>query len=272
MHRSTGLVLLAALATGAVGCQPYMTDERVDRGLVLVLTGVEGRSFLSENICHGLNKGGVDCGIELVDWTVPLPVTSLVTLRSRARNREQAERIAYRIFRYMLLNPGRPVTLVGQSGGAAMAVWVAESMPEGVEVDGIVLLASALSPNYRLDEALRHSRRGIVSFHSKRDWILLGAGTKVWGTMDGEHTSSAGRVGFNVPQGAPEVYGKLFQAPWHSKMGRAGHLGGHLTSGGRRYVARFVAPLVLAEQWTTAVVEAAVGGPTMRTSEAKDPP
>ncbi len=247
------LILVLVLA-GAGGCaqpQPYVTLERLDRGLVIVLTGIEGRSSINEDICHGLNDGGVNWAIELEDWTYRVPWAYLANLRAEPRNRKKAEDIAHRIVRYQMAHPGRPVTLVGQSGGGAIAVWIAESMPPGRSVDGIILLAASLSPNYLLDMALLNSGRGIVSFHSAKDWVLLGAGTFITGTMDGRHSSSAGHVGFNVPlsESRPRLYQKLFQIAWHEEMERAGHTGGHLTSAARPFVARYVSPLVRRSDW-----------------------
>ena len=263
MHLCVRIILLSALVAGGVGCQPYVTPERLDRGLVLVLTGIEGRGPLNENICRGLDEGGVDCAIELVDWTSPLPGAFLLTLWSEQRNREKADQIAKRILRYKVDHPGRPVTIVGQSGGGAVAVWTAEAMPNGVGIDGMVIIAAALGPDYDLQAALAHSRRGIVSYHSKRDWVILGIGTTVYGTMEGAHTSSAGRVGFNVPGGEskPAAYEKLYQVPWRGQMGSEGHIGGHLSSGSRKFIARYVAPLVKAPQWDAALVESTTGGP-----------
>ena len=154
------------------------------------------------------------------------------------------------------------MVLVGQSGGAAVAIWAAERLPVGHRVDGIILLAAALSPGYPLDDALTKSRRGIVSFHSSRDRFFLGAGTTIYGTMDGKHGSAAGRVGFTEPADGPRaaVYGrKLFQVPWHEQVYRSG-LGGHLTSGSRDFVARHVGPLCQASVWSERTIQRVLSG------------
>lgn len=252
-----GVILAVLVFAGCAPSQPFVTPERLDRGLVLVLTGIEGRGRINEGICWGLTDAGVHCAVELVDWT--MPGAYLHNLRDEERNRHKAEDIANRILRYQMSRPGRPVILVGQSGGGAMAVWIAEALPPGRKIDGIVLLAAAISPGYLLDMSLRNSRRGIVSFHSRKDWAFLGAGTATLGTMDGKHTSSAGMVGFDIPARSASALGgyrKLFQIPWHERMARAGHSGGHYTSGARPFVARYVAPLVLAEKWDEAAVKA----------------
>ncbi|MCD4699466.1 MAG: alpha/beta hydrolase [Phycisphaerae bacterium] len=251
-------MLIILMLTGLAGCtqpQPFVTPERLDRGLVLVLTGIEGASRINEDICWGLADAGVHRAIELVDWT--MPGAYLHNLRDQERNRKKAEDIANRITRYQMSHPDRPVTLIGHSGGGAMAVWIAEAMSPDSSIDGLILLSASLSPGYLLDISLRNSRQGIVSFFSREDWFFLGAGTMTLGTMDGKHTSSAGMVGFDVPArpGQEGLYGKVFQIAWQKRMARTGHTGGHPTSGARRFVATYVAPLVLAENWDKATIK-----------------
>jgi pimeloyl-ACP methyl ester carboxylesterase len=221
--------------------QPYSNPERLQRGLVVVLPGVEGRSMFNDKICDGINNGGVDWAVELHDWTIMLVGVSQMT---EGYNRQKAEEIALYVTRYQLAHPGRPVVLVGQSGGGAMALWIAEAMPPRRQVDGVILLAASISPEYRLDSALLKSRRGVVSFYSPQDFLFLGFGTTVMGTMDGKHASSAGRVGFEVPPGSPP-YKKLYQVTWNEEMEKSGFSGGHLSSGDSGFVARFVSPMIL---------------------------
>ena len=257
MTRTILLSVLALAAAAAGGCrapQPYVTPERLERGLVIVLPGIEGHSPFNDAICKGLNDGGVNWAIELHDWTSAWG--PLYNLRARGRNYRQALFIADRIIRYRIWYPGRPVVLVGQSGGGAMAVWIAESLPPGQQVDGAIMIAAALSPGYMLDRALMNSRRGLINFYSARDWILLGVGTTVYGTMDGQHTTSAGRVGFTLPTagGKPDEYDRLFQIAWQPKMADTGNLGSHLTSGADEFVAEYIAPFVLNERWNALLI------------------
>ncbi len=268
----TSVLLTTVFSVGFVlaGCnhQPYVTAERLDRGLVIVLPGIEGRGLWNEAICRGLDEGGVDCAIELCDWTSFWG--PLYSLRAESRNRREAQRIAQRIALYRWEHPDKPVVLVGQSGGGAMTAWIAESLGKDGAVDGIIMLAPSLSPEYMLDLALAGSGRGIVNFHSSRDWVL-GVGTTISGTMDGYHTSSAGRVGFDVPTSRPagspqgasgraRLYQKLLQIPWTREMSVSGHTGGHLTSSSVRYVARYVAPFVRAENWNAQLVARVLSG------------
>lgn len=244
---------LAALC-GCSSVQPYVSQLRLERGLVIVLPGIEGRSIFNEAICAGLDSGGVDWAIELHDWTSWLgPVYNL---RCERLHRRETARLVRRIFRYRIAYPDRPVMLVGQSGGGAMAVWAAEALPAERKIEGIIMLAASMSPQYALEKALRNTRRGAVNFHSLRDWVL-GIGTTVSGTMDGEHTASAGRVGFQPTAAAsrPAEYDRLFQITWRPRMAGTGHVGIHITSGAAEFVAAFVAPFVLNNDWSDELVE-----------------
>ena len=253
------LCLLGLAMTG--GCvtlkhsKPTILHGDLDRGLVIVLTGIEGRSMFNEDICQGLAGGGVPYAIQLYDWTSNYIPT--VNLWRESHNHAVAGEISHMIVRYKSAYPNRPVILVGQSGGAAMAVWAAESLPPGENVDGVILIAASLSPQYMLDVALSKSRHGIVNFYSPKDWVLLGIGTTMAGTMDGEHTSSAGKNGFEVPEeGArPGVYRKFFQISWTKEMSATGYTGSHLSSGATRFVARYIAPFVLADKWNNDLVK-----------------
>ena len=249
-----GLVIFGVVAVTLAGCgpaRPYVSEERLDRGWVLVFPGIDGRGWHNRAIRDGLADGGVVCAVEIVDWTVLGTWTALYNLRAEQRNRRKAGQIARRITAYQDAHPGRKVLIVAASGGAAVAVWTAEALDEDHPIEGIVLLAAALSPAYRLDEALARCRRGLVNFYSPLDWVLLGVGTTVAGTSDGRHRSAAGRVGFETPRfgGVNGAYGKLYQVGWRASMIRQGHLGGHLTSTTSALSARYVAPLIRAQKW-----------------------
>lgn len=267
------VLILAACLGGLVslgGCHnPFNTSEfRVDyydsekasRGLVVVLTGIEGSSMFNKSIVEGLEAGGVDYAIRRVDWTSSIPLSYLYNQRAQSSNRRKARDLANVVMRYQAENPGRPVFLVGQSGGAAMAAWTAEEMEMGLKIDGVIMLAASLSPDYVLTDALMNSRQGIVNFYSERDVVMLGAGTTVTGTMDGEHSSSAGRVGFRLPGiECRPYYTHLYQVPFNPKM-QGGTYGLHLTSGSARFVANYVAPLIRARQWDEQFVQNIAAG------------
>jgi hypothetical protein len=269
MNRVRTLAFVAAgIATACLvgGCswfsptEEYTNSTQMSAGLVIVLPGIEGASMFNSDISRGLYDGGVDYAIEVNDWTSRY-AGPIINERNEGRNRRKAREIAQHILAYQITYPGRPVFVVGQSGGAAIAAWTAEAMPAGHKIDGIVMLAPSLSPGYDLGAALANCRCGIVSHYSGLDVIVLGLGTVVTGTMDGEHTQSAGRVGF------AKAYNNLYQIGWTREMAQSGNLGLHLTSSSVDFVAAYVVPFIKAPAWDQRLVQGVVnhsggtGGP-----------
>lgn len=249
------------------------TPDRMEKGLVIVLPGIEGKSFVNIDLIRGLADGGVESAIELFDWTTGILSFLLYHLRGVTRNRQMAERIAASIVEYQDRYPGRPVQLVGHSGGTALAAFALEALPPGRRVTAAVLLASALSPHYDLGIAVSRTDRGIWNFISRLDLFFLGAGTLLFGTVDGRHCLAAGNRGFPGPPedilftpepgsplgdslGAPWLVGdagsfdenssrpRLHQVPYRSSMLRSFHFGGHCGWTNRVFAAETIAPLI----------------------------
>jgi pimeloyl-ACP methyl ester carboxylesterase len=147
--------------------------------------------------------------------------------------------------------PTVPVFLVGKSGGTGLVVKALEHLP-GDAVETAVLLSPALSPRYDLTAALRAVRRQMVVFWSPLDLIVLGAGTRIFGTIDGIKSVSAGMVGFRPPaQGAgagdadvAAQYRKLQQVRWGPRMATTGYLGGHVGPDNPAFLRKYVIPLL----------------------------
>ena len=248
------VILLAGMFVGLsmAGCGARISvinKGDADRGLIIVLPGIDGQAGHNERACKAIASSTTGMAVELFDWTMPLCL--LTNQRDEGRNRRMARGLADRIVAYRVSHPGGAVFLVGHSGGTAVAVWAAEALPDGQQIDGIVLLASSLSPGYDLSKALRQTRGGIVSFRSERDSALLGAGTTLFGTMDGKHTEAAGKVGFSVPESgqAGGAYQGFSEIRWNSGMARTGHDGGHFGCLSARFVSSYVVPLVATRQW-----------------------
>ncbi len=252
ISQTLGIAVLAMVAlSGGCKSQPYFTPDRLNRGLVVVLTGIEGRSVLNESIADGLDQGGVGWAIEIKDWTSDWGM--FMSLRDEVRNREVAEEIAARIQRYQLAYPDRPVMLVGHSGGGGMAIYTVEKLGAS-RIQGVLLLNAAISKDYRLMRALRCCEQGIVNFYSPLDMIVR-FGTLMAGTMDRRHTASAGSVGFEVPTTLPAEYDWVFQIGWTEEMIESFYIGNHLTSSSAAYVSKYVAPLVMAKVWNQKFVD-----------------
>ena len=244
--------VLLTLSTVACQSQPYVTAGRLDKGMVYVLPGIEGRSPLNESIRNGIVEGNVPYAVKIYSWGSWLG--PFYNLRAQDRNYKKAGEIAIAIEEYQKQFPGRPVFLIGQSGGGAMAVWAAEQLAPGHKVNGLILINAALSREYDLTLALKNSKLGIVNLYSDGDWFFLKAGTTLLGTMDGLHETSAGKEGFIIPIDIPQIYNSLFQIYWTEEMVSSGHYGGHLSSSSQDFIKKFVAPLILAKHWTPAFI------------------
>jgi len=218
-------------------------------GLTVVLSGIEGPSTFVRGMSDGLVVGGVRGLMSLYEWGMPFPGGFLANLTRLDRNRRRGADLAGEIMAYQDRYPGRPVHLLAQSGGAGIAVFAAEALPPDRTIEGIVILGGALSPQYDLRKALARCRKGILNSHSLKDWLILGLGTRLFGTTDRQFGDACGRVGFQEPQNLSAddraLYAKLHQIPWTPDMGdTCAHWGGHLTSACEEYLVRHIAPWV----------------------------
>ncbi len=237
------LVLVVSVLTGCSETnKEYVTDARLEQGLVIILPGIEGEGANSYNIRRGILSAGVRSAIPIYRWGRPIPLAGvLLNQTDILGNRLAGGRIARFIENYQDAHPGKPVWIIGHSGGGGIAVFAAEELEENRKIDGLVLLSASISGNYDLTKALRHCRSGIVNYYSGRDKIL--GGTLFVGNVDGGRARSAGLGGFDKnPSGLREV-------PWHSGMSSSGNYGGHMDSTSPRFIARYVAPRMMGSGW-----------------------
>jgi hypothetical protein len=236
------------------------TDDRSAKGLVIVLPGIEGRSTLNIDIAQGLADGGVRCAVEVHDWTTARLVFAFYHLRSGSFHAVQAVRLAKRITDYQDEFPGRPVVLVGHSGGAALILQTLPLLGDR-KISGAVLLAVAVSSACDTTSARRYAVNGFWSFHSPFDWFQLGLGTLVVGTFDGKYGISAGMLGFRdagpgetapgetIP--SPDDIAPLRQIRYRFAMLKSWHFGGHWGYANRLFAAEWLGPIVIEACQTT---------------------
>ncbi|MEY3458061.1 MAG: hypothetical protein RL215_1218 [Planctomycetota bacterium] len=237
-----GLAPLGARATQFH--QHLMSPQRLDRGLILILPGIEGCSTVNDSIAAGLAAAGCDLAVQIEDWRRFRPWNPLHLMLHR-HNRRQAERIAESILAYQHQYPGRPIHIVGHSAGAGIALFILESLPSASPVDSIVLLAAAISRNYPLTAAAARVRDKIWNFYSPLDLPTTGLGTAIFGTMDRRHAVSAGALGFNSNQ---STCPKLVQVCFKPSMIRKWNLGGHFGWTNALFVRDQLAPLLTIQQ------------------------
>jgi alpha-beta hydrolase superfamily lysophospholipase len=247
------IILPASLVAGCGGNLARLrTPERLEKGYVIILPGIEGRSVLNENIAKGLVDGGVESAIEIYDWTAGPVWLFPITLRAKSRNQHEAQKIAQKIVQYQDAHPDRPVHIIGHSGGGGEAVLTLEALPRNRRIASAILLAPAIAPDYNLTRALKRTGFGIYNYYSRYDLFFLTAGTTIMGTIDGQHARAAGAAGFNTPQDltaeGKELYRtRLHQQRYTKKMAEHGHRGLHIGWAKREFVANWLAPVIRAQ-------------------------
>lgn len=249
MRRHAIWMILAGLLT-AIGCEStdtnthYLTEVRKENGLVVILPGIEGESEFNHNIRRGLASAGCFRAMPIYNWGAPIPGLGLVINQTNViGNRIAGANVAKMIEKYMANYPGRSIYIIGHSGGGGIAVFAAEELSTGTQIDGLILLSASISADYKLEKALRHCKSGIVNFYNRKDTGLLGVGTAIMGNVDGGRGGSAGLNGFK------SSHPKLFQREVTRSMTFSSGGGAHDAATRPAFVARYVAPWVLSSYW-----------------------
>lgn len=209
-----GLVLLGGSSGCIISHKSYVEPDRLNKGLILILPGIEGESMLNHMIADGLKDAGLPDAIDIYDWT-GTRFFMIGGVTRYERNMRQAAMIAHRLTEYQRGYPGRPVHLIGHSAGGGIAVMVLEQMSRNRPITAAILLAPAISPSHNLVEAMRRTKFGIYNFWSPGDFAWLGIGTTTFGTVDREHGPAAGMIGFRVPEHLSPADARLYQTRLH---------------------------------------------------------
>lgn len=236
-------IALSLLLPGCFHPEPIRPGQ-FQRGYVLLLPGVECTTQSMEGIYCGLRDGGVQSAIDLDIWGYR-PFGTFRNLPAYELNRQRANRIAQKLAACAREHPNSPITIVGFSGGGAMALFAAEALPDGCTIDRIILLGAAISPGYDPRPALAKCRRGMINFYSEKDWFMAGWATETFGTMDRVKSHTAGRRGFCSPSGESLAMPGLTQTAWHPDWQRLGHRGGHSGWLARNWAREILAPSLL---------------------------
>lgn len=234
-------------------------------GLVMVADGVGGLELCGTALRYVLGSIGSNLAVSVVPWGHGFGRWHADL--TRVANRDAwAHAMAVAANRFRAKHPDRPVYLIAKSGGSGAVIKALELVPPG-SIDRVVLLAPALSPNYDLTAALRGVRRELFVFWSPLDIVVLGAGTRIFGTIDRIRSVSAGMVGFRTPQSgrllpvadsesssetdedsSRQGYAKLRQVRWRPAMIRTGYFGGHIGPDSPAFLRMYIAPLLRPEE------------------------
>ena len=254
MNRTIAALLVAGLvpATSPLAA-PAATDSPMpttapavdfSRTWLLHLPGIGGERTMDRRMTRGLRQGGWDGAISIYDWTEHDP--GLDALLNHDRNLREAQKVAGQIEDRLTKDPNLEITLTSHSGGTGIGVWALEKLPEGMQVQTLVLLASALSPDYDLSKALRHVRGKAYVFYSQNDQVVLGAGTRLFGTIDGVKSEAAGLIGFRMPDGADkQQYEKLVQKPYDKGWIAFENIGNHVGCMSQPFAQSVLAPMLI---------------------------
>jgi pimeloyl-ACP methyl ester carboxylesterase len=190
----------------------------------------------------------------LVDAKVPLEVKPvawshrsgriLADQMDYAHARAEGERLAAEVRACRQARPTGRIYLVGHSAGSAVVLSAVEALPPG-SVDGIALLAPAISAQYDLRPALR--RCPIDVFYSAQDRFYLGVGVAIVGTTDRHWSAAAGRTGFQVNGHSADdqaLFARLHQHPWSAADERTDNYGGHFDGIQQAFLRVHVVPLL----------------------------
>ncbi len=191
------ILLVASLMPASCELQapPESLQEELNIGLILMYPGISSAPTDMINWYTAFRNASIKQAIQVRPYGPTLDL--LGNLMGYERNRAWSRGEAKRIAEYMDTYPGCPVTLIGYSGGGAIAPMVAEYMPDGYVLDRVLLFSSGLSPAYDLSPALEKTEKGIVHFWSSVDFVgpLF---TVPFGTMDRFYGPPAAAVGFDM--------------------------------------------------------------------------
>lgn len=230
-------LLLLLSVSGAMAQAP-------ERGYLVHLPGVAGETWLDRWMLDGLAAGGVNSEMVMYDWTDGDP--GIPALLARKKNEQHAQVVADQITQVYRADPTRRIQVTAHSGGTGIAVWALEKLPDDVVVESVLLLAPAISPEYDLTRALRHVRLSMFAFSSRYDVAVLGAGTRLFGTIDGVKSDAAGLVGFVRPEtGDRSQYVKLIAMPYNSDWLDIGNIGDHIGPMSEEFAKKFLAKILV---------------------------
>jgi pimeloyl-ACP methyl ester carboxylesterase len=213
-------------------------------GVVFVAGGVGGADPLAPFAKLGFSLAGLPHDVHEFVWTTGFG-RLVRDVQDTDNLHKRADELARLVLWYKQTYPGRPVYLMGHSGGTAIVLAAAELLPPAT-VERIILLSPAVSAGYDLRPALRATHREIVCYHSPLDRFWLHWGTSTFGTMDRVYGLGAGVHGFDVPTDLDEegkaLYGRLVQVGWKPEMVLSLYSGFHFSTSMPGFLARNVAP------------------------------
>lgn len=245
----------ASLAFGGCGTPAITIPGGVETGRVFYADGAGGGSRSMGDWGVELRRTLKACGqglaVEDFPWQSGLGPLWDQQLSCEDKQ-DRAKALAEVIRQYREISPSQPVHLVGFSAGTMIIVYALEQLPEGCQVETVVLLGSSISAGYDLTAALRHVRTRMHVFTSEKDAVLTGL-VPLTGTADRVYCGRdiTGVTGFRLPADADEatrgLYEKVVMIPWQPDFAAFDNHGGHTDVVKGRFVQAYLTPLLLTD-------------------------
>jgi pimeloyl-ACP methyl ester carboxylesterase len=213
-------------------------------GKAFYLDGAGNLGFGVDTVPQGLQAAGFKGSFQPIIWTTFTGPIGDQVIRLNARLR--SDDLTKKIIQYRRSYPEAPVYVIGLSAGTGVAVFALENLPDGVNIDTLVLLGSSLSSTYNMSKALKHVKTKVYVLHSPNDAVLSGF-IPVTGTIDGAYlVEPAGLVGLRPAAGLSAEQLRVFRekvvnVAWRPSFERYGYAGGHTDATNFSFVKWYIA-------------------------------
>ncbi|MFH1419284.1 MAG: alpha/beta hydrolase [Planctomycetota bacterium] len=200
----------------------------------------------ADSVKQGLRDAGYEGEFSTFSWSAYLgPAHDHFV---NASSKGIARRLAGRIEKARRDDPGGRITVMGLSAGTVVVLGALEVLPQGVQVDDVVLLSSSASSQHDLTRAMGRVRRNLYATCSPHDGILGGMVINA----DGKPGPPAGRVGFRMPRKRDDktkaAYDRVINLQWRPTYLAFDWDGGHTSVTNRKLVASVIAPRLFSEE------------------------
>lgn len=209
---------------------------------------LEGAGWYSSagGVEQGLRDGGYTGQFQRFTWSAFLgPAHDHLV---NAKSRPIARRLARLIEDQRRSDPDSPIYVMGLSAGTSLILLALPMLPEGVQVDHVVLFSPSVSSEHDLLRVMRHVKGNLYATCSPHDGILATLPVNA----DGKGGAPAGRQGFKLLPSASaasrQSYGRVVNLPWQSSYLAFGWTGSHTSVTDRRFIREVIAPRIFSTE------------------------
>jgi pimeloyl-ACP methyl ester carboxylesterase len=228
------LILLTGCATQVIAPQRPNT--------VIVLPGIGGDGDVYAQVVHSLYDYGSDDCLRVFGWGYSWPMFWF-NMSSTPLHDVTERQLADQIVEWRKDHPHSHIVLIAHSAGAGVVVGALARLPGPTQVGPVILLAPALSPDFDLRPALKHTNL-IHVFYNPADEFWQGWGPTIFGTYDGVHSDAAGRISFSLAFLSPSEKARVIQHPYQTDWNNLGNHGGHFDWMAEPFVGIILKPLI----------------------------